>query len=72
MKQLSISELKQLKVHELKELLPVEVTADGFVIGVFAKPDVALSQVKTKCPNCKMVYNIEKPDGAPYFFSVNR
>lgn len=68
MKQITISELKQLKVPELKAILPCEITADGQVIAELS----VRGKLSTKCPNCGLVYDAQKPDDAPYFFSLKR
>jgi hypothetical protein len=73
MKQITISELKQLKVTELKAILPCEIKADGDVIAVLnvpGTPEEDTSHIKTKCPNCKMVYQVRKPDNEPIFLSM--
>jgi hypothetical protein len=74
MNSISISKFKLLSTAQIKELAPVEITADGDVIGVFSvngeKADT--SQIPTKCPNCKMVYKVSAPDNVPFFFSLQR
>ena len=74
MKQVSISLLKGLRAGELKGMLPFEITSDGVVIAVMTDghngthvPEVG--EIKTKCPNCKFVYNVIPPDNKPDFFS---
>lgn len=32
--------------------------------------DVEGTTVRTKCPNCGLEYNAQKPDGKPPFFSI--
>lgn len=67
MKQVTISELKKLKAGELKSLMPVEVTENCEVIGEFS----ARGKLSTRCPNCGLVYDTQKPEDIPFFFSVN-
>ena len=71
MNQVKISQLKQMRVDQIHAIMPFEITSDGYVIGVFSNVEThaKVDGIKTKCPNCKFVYNVEKPDNAPYFFS---
>lgn len=66
MKSITITELKQLKVPELKAILPVEITADGEVIAEVG----VRGKLSTKCPNCGLVYDSQKPEDTPFFFSI--
>ncbi len=66
MKSISIAELKKLKVQEIKASLPCEITADGEVIAELG----IRGKLSTKCPNCGLVYDAQKPTDAPYFFSI--
>ena len=68
MKTISITELKLLKVADLKAKLPCEITADGEVIAELSER----GKLRTKCPNCHLTFDAEKPVEAPYFFSIRR
>ena len=78
MRTIKISDLKLLKVSEVKEMMPLRVTADGSVLGIFQEEGQVKEEVveKTKtpiltqCPNCKMKYNVIEPDDLPSFFSI--
>ncbi len=79
MKQITITEMKKMKVPEFTAALPVEIMADGAVIGVLYQagmlppspaPAEDISKFTTKCPNCKLVYQAEKPDNKPFFLSM--
>jgi hypothetical protein len=77
MKQITISELKRLKAEEIKTALPFEIVSDGEVIADVKMPGESVkqednSQIPTKCPNCKMVYNVTKPDNQPIFMSMQK
>ena len=66
MEQITIVEFRKLKVPEVKALLPIEITADGEVIAEVS----VRGKLSTKCPNCGLVYETQKPTDAPYFFSI--
>ena len=66
MKQMTIVEFRKLKVPEIKANLPCEITADGEVIAELG----IRGKLSTKCPNCGLVYDVQKPTDAPYFFSI--
>jgi len=74
MRQITVSNLKLLKVAEVRDGMPFELIADGVVIAVVVKPGEPekpkLLARQTKCPNCKMVYNVTEPDGKPGFFTM--
>ena len=64
--QISITEEKKMTVAQRKAAMPYEVLADGEVIGEFS----ARGKLSTKCPNCGLVYEAQKPSDAPFFFSI--
>ena len=64
--QISITEEKKMTVAQRKAAMPYEVLADGEVIGEFS----ARGKLSTKCPNCGLVYETQKPSDAPFFFSI--
>lgn len=68
MNQVSITDLKKLKVAEIKAQMPFQVTSDGQIIGVM-QGELKLSG-KTKCPNCKLVYDYTPDDGKPFYFTM--
>ena len=70
MKQVTITELKKMSVAQLKEAMPIEVMADGTVIGVVNSPGAPAVSGKVTCPNCKFVIEVQPKDTAPSFFSV--
>ncbi len=79
MKQITLSELKKLGSQQIKELLPFEITFNCEVIAemkspgeVAKQPEEDISKYKTKCPNCKLVYQAEKPDNKPNFLSMQQ
>jgi len=73
MKQITVTELKRMKVAEIRETMPFRVVADGDTVGVMQGFDPpAKEDIETKCPNCKFVYNVIKPDNKPDFFTVQR
>ena len=67
--QVSITNLKQMKVSDFKDKMPFEITADGEVIGVMQE-EYKPKKAKTKCPNCKLVYDYEEPDNKPSYFTI--
>ena len=66
MKQITITEEKKMMVAERKAMMPYEVLADGIVIGEFS----ARGKLSTKCPNCHLIFDAQKPTDEPYFFSI--
>ena len=64
--QISVTDEKKMTVAQRKAAMPYEVLADGEVIGEFG----ARGKLSTKCPNCGLVYETQKPTDAPYFFSI--
>jgi hypothetical protein len=87
MKQVSFTELKKMNISEMKAAIPCQVMVDGVVIaelrlgqdtpGGFVavdikKPQEDISYIKTKCPNCKMVYQARRPDAEPNFLSMQQ
>ena len=69
MRQITITELRKTPVKDIIAMLPFEVMADGEVMATVNKPGAPVKG-RTKCPNCKMEYDIEVPDGKPFFFST--
>ncbi len=67
MRQVTVTEEKKMTVAERKEAMPYEVLADGIVIGEFS----VRGKLSTKCPNCGLVYDAQKPTEAPFFFSLH-
>jgi len=57
-----------MKVADIKAAMPFEIIADGVKIGVFQEEFKASG--KTKCPNCKLEYEVTPPDGRPFFFTI--
>jgi hypothetical protein len=79
MKQITVTDEKKLTVAQRIIKAPYEVLADGVVIGTFRtkdikpaddKPSEFQDTGKTKCPNCKFEYDLEKKDNTPSFFSI--
>ena len=68
MNQIAIGKLKTMPVSAIRASMPVEITADGAVIGILQEKFTP-RKAKTKCPNCKLVYDYTEPDGKPGFFS---
>ncbi len=77
MTKVSLTDFKKLKIDELKSGLPLEITFNGDTIGVLTKVSAPLhsdeserANLKTQCPNCKMVYTVTPPDGKPPYFTI--
>lgn len=72
MEQISHSKEKIMTVGERKAAMPYEILADGVVIGTVKAQDfeAAMPTVKTKCPNCGLVYDAQKPDEKPPYFTL--
>lgn len=70
MKQVTRTEMEQMSVLELEAALPFELTENGDVLGVMKSQDIEIGTVKTKCPNCGLVYQAKKPDGKPSYFTI--
>ena len=70
MQRITVTEEKKMTVAERKAAMPYEVAADGQVIAVVKAEDINMPTVKTKCPNCGLVYDAKKPDNKPNFLSV--
>jgi len=71
MQQITHSEEKKMTVADRKAAMPYEITADGEVIGIVKSfDDTTVPTLKTKCPNCGLVYDAKKPDGKPTFFTL--
>ncbi len=68
MRQVSITEFKKLTATEIKAMLPVTITADGLPVAV-VQLDYKPPSGKTKCPNCKLEYQVALPDGKQFFFT---
>ena len=66
MNQITITEERKMSVAERKAVMPYEVLADGVVIGEFG----VRGKLSTKCPNCHLIFDAQKPDDAPFFFSI--
>ena len=67
MKQISVSVFNAMKVPEKIASLPAEITADGQVIFI-ADTKYQPKKAKTKCPNCKLVFEyVELDDKLPFF-----
>ena len=65
--QVSVTKFKTLKVEDIKPLLPLEITADGEVIGVISGKEI---KGEVQCPNCKMKFNAENQrEILPFFLS---
>ena len=71
MNEVSISNFKKLTMPEIQKLMPFAVTADGVTVGIFQAKNAPITG-KTKCPNCKLVYDFTPDDGKPFFFSMKR
>ena len=72
MKQITLTQLRKMKVLEIEASLPFELTADSDVLGVVSTQGIDPSTVKTKCPNCGLIYNAKVPDGKSYFFTIQK
>ncbi len=75
MNRIAKGELPKMKAADIKAALPFEVTSDGEVIAQVAAPGQAEEDVgkfKTKCPNCGLVYQGQKPDNKPNFLSMQQ
>ncbi len=77
MNQIAITEFKKLTASEIKAQMPITITSDGVVIAVVGQPITGKLRpaipppiVRTKCPNCKMEYDVTPPDGKPFFFTI--
>lgn len=71
MKQITLTQLRKMPVLDIEASLPFELMANSDVLGV-VKTDIKMETVRTKCPNCGLVYDAKKPDGKPNFFSVKK
>jgi len=77
--QISLTAFKKMTSKQIVERMPFEVTADGDEICIVgeAPPTTAVNddlygKLPTKCPNCGMVYNVQKPDNKPGYFANSR
>ena len=72
--QITISKLKQISTRELSDLMPVEISSDGTIIGVVVDKIIP-SEVTTtvQCPNCKLVFEAKtNTDIKPFYFTMQR
>ncbi len=67
---MSLTEFKKLTAAQVKKNLPIDVTADGEIIGVFDVPGKGMVGTLTKCPNCKMEFTVAPSDNQAFFFTI--
>ena len=72
MQQITVTNEKQMTVAERKAAMPYELLADGTAIGTVSADYYDGAKIKTKCPNCGLLYDAQKLDGKPGFFAASK